>query len=150
MTLRRSQVTDGSVRPPVIKKASRTQSGRATVPPAPLERDLQGPGLGLAGFGGGMAWTPIAKLSMLGADVCDEALGRKLHSLGRMQREAPSQLGIDATDKNAHRSRPIVDDYGRLTNSVPVGRQGQPWTWQQARPSLQFARAEGDARSFRS
>jgi hypothetical protein len=28
------------------------------------------------------------------AHVCDEALGRKTHSLGRMQRAASSQLGI--------------------------------------------------------
>jgi hypothetical protein len=30
----------------------------------------------------------------VGAHVCDEALGRKTHSLGRMQRAASSQLGI--------------------------------------------------------
>jgi len=67
---------------------------RATVPPAPLEQDLQGPGPGRARFGCGMAWAPIAEMSMLGADVCDEALGRDTHSLGRMQREASSQLAI--------------------------------------------------------
>jgi hypothetical protein len=71
---------------------------RATVPPASLERDLQGPGPGRAGFGGGMAWAPIAEMSMLGADLCDEALGRMTHSLGRMQREASSQLGIGQRD----------------------------------------------------
>ena len=62
---------------------------RATVPPAPLERDLQGPGPGWAGFGGGMAWAPIAEMSMLGADVCELASGPDL-----LARSCAKEFGI--------------------------------------------------------
>jgi len=51
-------------------------------------------------------------MSMLGADVCDEALGRKLHSLGRMQREAPSQLGIGGFWRSLQQE--VADQFDRL------------------------------------